>query len=240
MDETKPDQLAKKQVEGWICEWQNDDQAANTTSQQDSDKKHILHGSLKLHGSYITAILRAHSHWVWHCHGGCLEFELGIRCELKNDLSETGSSHSPPERHGISMRLRQDDYIQKVLKEDFTTICQAMVLLKETSSELEERVWTDQELLESIRRAIYSQADSLLSVMELLTSLPYLETPGCPLGLRARLRLLEDAMIDACEQEGEEELIEELTLDESTTKGECHDDEDDKAWEKVLKKKQKR
>merc|ERR1719506_499809 len=51
----------------------------------------------------------------------------------------------------------------------------------------------------------------------------------CPLADRTKLRLLEDAMFDACEREGEEELIDELRISPSISAAavaanpkECH------------------
>mmetsp|Transcript_15839 Transcript_15839/g.24316 ORF Transcript_15839/g.24316 Transcript_15839/m.24316 type:complete len:131 (+) Transcript_15839:217-609(+) len=113
-------------------------------------------------------------------------------------------------------RLKQDDYIKKILINEFSTVCETTIITKD-KSEVEERVWISGDLLESIRRAIYSQSESALDVVELLASLPYLKTRECPLGGRAKLRLLEEAMNDACEEAEEEELIDGLKIQSKTS-----------------------
>lgn len=93
-----------------------------------------------------------------------------------------------------------------------------------TVKELEERVDVSEDALEGIRRAVLSQLDDNTSVLDLLLAFPYLintqaETRNygkgnaipLQLGHRAILRLLEDACIDACEKEGEDELLEDLS-----------------------------
>lgn len=93
---------------------------------------------------------------------------------------------------------------------------------------LEERVDVSEPIAEAVRRAIWSSAESSLDVAELVLALPSLPTVDTvattksttkattttttPLANRAKLRLLEDAMLDACEREGEDELLEDLTI----------------------------
>ena len=113
--------------------------------------------------------------------------------------------------------------------------------------ELEERVNVHEESLEAIRKAILSHAEGNLDVLELLLSMPYLPRPGfagdgCTdnsdqstytkalysMAERAYLRLLEDAMFDACEKEGEDELLDDLNIsdtknDDSTEEEQAND-----------------
>lgn len=116
--------------------------------------------------------------------------------------------------------------------------------------ELEERVDVSEDSLEGVRRAILSRSDGNIAVMELLLALPFLprqqhtkqgleyspeirgegegDVPllpresyySTPLADRACLRLLEDAMLDACEREGEDEMIDDLNLAEKE-RSEC-------------------
>jgi len=92
-----------------------------------------------------------------------------------------------------------------------------------THGALEERVNVDEDSLEGIRNAIFSHCDGNLDVLEILLNLPYFprspseslnnpNTPLCTLAERAYLRLLEDAMFDACEKEGEDELLDDLNI----------------------------
>lgn len=112
------------------------------------------------------------------------------------------------------------------------------------SQSVEERVDVSDEALEGIRRAVLSLTECNLSIMESLISLPWLATSTTSCGYRYRdrskkerscwdrymsvkamdvfrtacdrvaLRLLEDALFDACEREGEEDIIEDLNLND--------------------------
>ena len=93
--------------------------------------------------------------------------------------------------------------------------------------------------MSGIKNAIFSHVEDNLDVFELLLNMPYLPrssgrdgpldsavpsdltTQGLEpstskvcdmLGDRAYLRLLEDAMFDACEKEGEEEILDDLNI----------------------------
>ena len=113
--------------------------------------------------------------------------------------------------------------------------------------ELEERVNVDEVSLEAIRKAILSHADGNLDVLELLLSMPYLPRPGfagdgCTdnsdqstyskalhsMAERAYLRLLEDAMFDACEKEGEDELLGDLNISDTNDDSAVEQDNDGK------------
>ena len=95
--------------------------------------------------------------------------------------------------------------------------------------ELEERVNVDEGTLQGIKNAIFSQSEDNLDVLEILLNMPYLPRLSSPssdndeevttpnqwrskLANRAYLRLLEDAMFDACEKEGEDELFDDLNI----------------------------
>ena len=100
---------------------------------------------------------------------------------------------------------------------------------------LEERVHWNESTVETIQHAIFSQAESTLEVLELILSFPFLPTSSTTqnnvsldvgrtvdslsgtsyyLARRAKLRLLEDAMFDACEKEEDDDdndgIVEEL------------------------------
>mmetsp|Transcript_20041 Transcript_20041/g.57999 ORF Transcript_20041/g.57999 Transcript_20041/m.57999 type:complete len:363 (-) Transcript_20041:104-1192(-) len=98
------------------------------------------------------------------------------------------------------------------------------------ATEMEERVDASEDSMEGLRRSVFSAMEDNLSVMEMLLSLPFLpqssddgaeqRTPrsqGSALGHRAALRLLEDAMFDACEKEGEEEIMDDLRISEKSS-----------------------
>lgn len=100
-------------------------------------------------------------------------------------------------------------------------------------TELEERVAVSENVSEAVKRAIWSTAESPLDVAGLFLSMPFLpttehrisgnseESTGAQqiitttLANRAKLRLLEDAMCDACDKEGDDELLDDLNLSEA-------------------------
>lgn len=245
IEEAKPDPLATRQVEGWTCEWKefneresllvsNNNPAISTATtfldSVDNNPKqtpNCIHGTLSLHGDYMKVLFRANCLWTWDraTESGALEFTLSVRAMFltKAELKARGGTtcgDATMDKKVIQTkmmkRLFSDDYITKLLGDEFKPLCQATVLT--TADQLEERVWMDQDLLESIQRSIYSRASSVMDVAELVASFPYLGN-GCPLGHRAKLRLLEDAMLDACEREGDDDLIDELSLQSNPVEG---------------------
>jgi hypothetical protein len=128
-------------------------------------------------------------------------------------------------------RLRDDAYIAKwLLAKDKQSkdpepslLYEARILLQNDSSQLEERVDTLPDVAEAIRRAVFFSAQDSLDVLEGVLALPWLpvvkhapvllsSNQTSALADRARLRLLEDAMCDACEQQGEEDIIQDLDI----------------------------
>ena len=102
--------------------------------------------------------------------------------------------------------------------------------------ELEERVNVHDETLEGIRNAVFSHTEDNLDVLELLLSMPYLPRTAATicngqertllvLGDRAYLRLLEDAMFDACEKEGEDDMLDELNISSADNDEQDEDNE---------------
>ncbi|KAL7476173.1 hypothetical protein ACHAW6_002052 [Cyclotella cf. meneghiniana] len=114
--------------------------------------------------------------------------------------------------------------------------------------ECEERVNVDSESVEGIRNAIMTHCEENLDVLELFLNMPYLprgnffqcgdECKDSPtrdetlsheknalksLAERAFLRILEDAMWDACEKEGEDEMLDDLVICEDY-ECECNSD----------------
>jgi hypothetical protein len=89
----------------------------------------------------------------------------------------------------------------------------------------EERVYCDEIIGEAIRRTIYSSSDSILDIVDILFRLPYLPcitdsatgndlgtTTATKLADRVRLRLLEEATYDACDNEPDDEIVDDLSI----------------------------
>jgi len=159
-------------------------------------------------------------------------------------------------RDKMLKRLRQDDYVRKLLKKKDAAsgggveddegggllLCQADILFcggggggdkksagTSRTQQLEERVYTDEMACEAIRRCVWSATNDTIDVLDFVLQLPFLPrksaatttataTITTPLADRAQLRMLEDAMYDACEKEGEDELVEGLEISQSQKK----------------------
>jgi hypothetical protein len=131
----------------------------------------------------------------------------------------------------------QQDY-DSFPKNSSNELCQASICVQEQNHQLEERVHVNEVVAEAIRRAVFSTADAPLDVFDILCRFPLLPcqhqspdndrdagessqgttttTTTTLLANRAKLRLLEDAMYDACENEEEEQVIDQLQIQESS------------------------
>ena len=208
---------------------------------------HVLSGRLTIRGEYVQVTLQS-SCW-WNNDGEKVTSSLFYQCTAcakllptpqSDDGAKTTTSSKKKVHKQIIQRLSTDDYVAKLLltENDMASVFEARILQFPPNG-LEERVHCAQDVAEGIRRAIFSKADSTLDVFDILMHMPSL--PGTidddasssssrtggktRLADRARLRLLEDAMCDACEQEGEDELLKELDLAGSNEKADHGDDE---------------
>jgi len=180
--------------------------------------------------------------------------------------------------------MRSDPYVRRLLLEPNTSgnmrssskasggdsnccdpqrpmICEAL-LYSQDNKIVQERVDVSEDSTEGIRRAIFSQADGNLAMMEFILAMPYLPQrafcksspshlirddsegsygnaivsllPLCPLANRTKLRLLEDAMVDACEKEGEDELLDDLVISKKDDSDDGSDGGNDKSTVKYV------
>jgi len=119
-------------------------------------------------------------------------------------------------------------------KSNKATLClaEANIYVNTKKSELEERVDVSETVAEALRRALWSSTRSSLDIVEVILALPSLPCQNCAnystttttttpsttrLANRCKLRLLEDAMLDECEKEGEDQLIEDLSISTTTS-----------------------
>ena len=163
-------------------------------------------------------------------------------CEDRQKQQEHKELKSKKLHAGMRSRLQSDHYIKRLFHGDTegATLCEALIQQNLQTdrttgrggvfNELEERVNVEEGTLQGIKNAIFSQCEDNLDVLELLLNMPYLQRSSsssspldddketvsnqwqCKLADRAYLRLLEDAMFDACEKEGEDELLDDLKL----------------------------
>lgn len=132
-------------------------------------------------------------------------------------------------------RLESDPLIRRLIHaKDGILLCEALIQENSKSNipagsgkapiELEERVNVNEKTLDGIRKAVFSHCEDNLDVLTILLDMPYFLRQSSDIGeqrpkaaalaKRAYLRLLEDALFDACEREGEDEMLDELTISE--------------------------
>ena len=245
IDQEKPDPLQKRQMEGWKWVWHDarnvqDNTAGRSSStgvrprHLDFEPTNVLMGSLEWMGNIIVVSIKAHCYWSGNERdGGSLFFQCWAGARFA-DLSDIRKEANIQKK--MRERLRQDDYISNKIfgigkrqddEEDddgdfgqgLHELCQVSIKTDNNNSnghsQLEERVFCNEETAEAIRRAVYSTApNGPIDVFDLVCALPLLPTQLTGLANRAKLRLLEDAMYDACENEGEEEIVHGLKLEQ--------------------------
>jgi len=270
IDEEKPDPLQKRQMEAWKLEWQPQ-QKMNPVegSKLDFEPTNVVSGSLEWTGDHLVVTLKASCYWVGgnkEQSDGALFFQCWASARFPDIDSDTPKKEAKIEQK-MRERLQNDDYIAKLLRlgknskvldastvdqeeeeeeEPAMELCQASVKTgTATDAQLEERVYCNETAAEAIRRAVYSTApNGPIDVFEFVCSLPLLPTQSTTLASRAKLRLLEDAMYDACENEGEEELVQDLKLEQQQQQQQQQeqrtDDEDDDAAATTSKKRGKK
>jgi hypothetical protein len=147
--------------------------------------------------------------------------------------------------------------------DSFLHLAHAKIEVEESRNILEERVDVSDVVAEALWRAVWSSSESSLDIIELILELPSLPTTShansssssnnnsnstfipTPLANRAKLRLLEDAMLDECEKEGEGELIGDLKrshhnkVKDSNNDGVIEDGDDTKVKRPPTKKQKK-
>ncbi|GAX11533.1 hypothetical protein FisN_22Lh225 [Fistulifera solaris] len=154
---------------------------------------------------------------------GCLSvtrnsvtIQIESRCEWDETTLEwiCHASAQISKESKVKDRFLKDDYISKMLSSK-AVLLEANILHSE--DHLEERVDCKDDVAEGIRRAILPLADSALDVFEVLLALPFWPANN-KLGHRARLRLLEDAMCNECEEQENEQAVEDLDLGPPSSK----------------------
>jgi hypothetical protein len=195
--------------------------ASTTTKSVDGDTGES-HKQDDCNGSLVTV-----------CHASA---RLGASATPSSEPSESSSSSKKPKKDKVQEkitsrmieRLKDDAYIAKwLLAKEPSLLYEANIMLSNEDNQLEERVDTAPDVAEAVRRAVFFAAEDSLDVLEVVLALPFLpavkhatvllsknkkKTATTALADRARLRLLEDAMCDACEQQGEEDMVQDLDI----------------------------
>lgn len=191
LDEYKPGRSIEQQLKEWTLDWKPATAATATTTATTPSDLSVRSGCLSVTRNSVTIEIESCCEWD--------EISLKWICHASAHVSTDSK---------LKKRLSQDDYIAKLLS-DKPVLLEANIL--HSADHLEERVDCKDEVAEGIRRAILSLADSTLDVFEALVALPFWPEKN-KLGHRARLRLLEDAMCNECEEQDNELAVEDLDL----------------------------
>lgn len=162
----------------------------------------------------------------------------------------------------IVQKLSADYFIKKItsskscLNDGGALLCEVEIKTNTVSTTIghsddqqctEQRVNVESDILEAVRRASFSHMETNIDLISLLVELPWLsssEVLDCytltgneeianELFERAALYLLEDALVDECDREGESELLYDLTIDEES---DVADEDSSKYDNHVIKK----
>lgn len=240
IDKYKPDPLVKKQIQTLHFDWSEGEtfhfQDGEFLSLHSS--KSIIEGVLKISSECSTVNIEATC--VWYndidTHHE-MHFSLNISATLNDFNSVKDSSIEDTKKRkenrankkahsGVLKRLRADTLVNRLLDGKQVLLAEAHVKFNCNDSDfhgmskLEERVITSADGMGGMKKLIFSLMESNIDVMEFLLHLPYLpremkgscQKSSYVLGERVALRLLEDVMLDECEKEGEDELLEDLHL----------------------------
>jgi hypothetical protein len=211
-NENDVDPIMKRQMETWSFEW-SDNIDDTTDDDLEESWQHVYNGRLVWRSDSNPLVVMLESRCKW------TDYELDWEC-LASARFQNHNSSDDKKQNKIYKRLVQrfenDDYINKLLKGP-VVLCEASVF---TKTLLEEKVFSDGDVAEGVKRAVWSSAQEPLDVFELCVQFfPLLPatrfeniSSTTKLADRAQLRLLEDVMYDACETHGEEDLVDDLDI----------------------------
>lgn len=214
----------------------DDDNENNSGNGVDWRPTNGIKGALEICGDYVAVTIKMSCSWTdgdgddSKTEDGRLSYTCRVASARLIEKMKDEEKNERKIRKKMVSRLRQDSYIAKLLaleeQKKSTTLClaQANIYVNAAKFELEERVDVSETVAEALRRALWSSTKSSLDVVEVILALPSLpcRTTGTKtttrttrLANRAKLRLLEDAMLDECEKEGDDQLIEDLNISKS-------------------------
>jgi hypothetical protein len=247
VDDEKPDPLQKKQMESWRMVWIDGNEGDNVPLSSSPDievasftPSHVLSGTLDIFGEYMIVSLHILCCWMGDLYNGSVRFTC--RASVRPNTTHATKMHRT-----VIQRLSSDEQIRTILAaptiDTTEVLCSAFLDSKsvpDQPSQMEERVYCSEPVAEAIRRAIFSSSESSLDVFDVVCRLPFLssESTGSELSSladRARLRILEEATHDACDNEPDDELVEYLSIGEPN-----HDDDEGDEVKRPKTKKGKR
>jgi hypothetical protein len=240
MDKCKPDPLVKKQIQTLQLDWSEDETFHFHEGEflSRNSLKSIIQGVLKISNEYSCVNFNATCIWcndidshheMFFSLNASATFNDIQPAKMKstNDTNTRKDNKVNKKAHSrVIQRLKGDRLVSRLLDGNQILLAEAHVKFNCDGPEfhgitkLEERVITSADGMEGLKKLIFSLMESNIDVIEFLLHLPYLPReikgtrikPSYELGERVALRLLEDVMLDECENEGEDQLLEDLHL----------------------------
>lgn len=246
VDDNKPDRHVRQQMESWKLEWQSKqegvvDPIGAESSSFSFEPTHLLAGELVWQGEYLKLTLATICYWKGTKKDGSIHFSCKVtKGEVTSADAATTAACDKKDaktarrvRQKMIERLQKDDYVSKLVNQQHRqTLIEATVIVS-SAGNLEERVYCDETTAEGIRRGIFTTGETSLDVFDWIVSLPIL--PSCahgtdnggvasesvttPLADRVKLRSLEEATYDACEQLQDEKIVDDLHISKKTKSG---------------------
>jgi hypothetical protein len=221
IDEKKPNPLARLQMEDWKMTWEDNHlsrpyevdfrplygiESCLPPSRKMSFKPtHGISGTLTWRGKYVAVELQSNCYWKGDKEGylflemsACSRFLTEAEVEERMSNAKEEREKDAKVRKRMEERLESDEDVQWLLYADPSQVCEMSLHIPDFGL-IGERVDSNEHVLESIRRSVFSKADSRSDILNILLNLPLLPcksfhgiaTPH--LVDRAKLRLLQDA-----------------------------------------------
>jgi hypothetical protein len=227
--EDESDRHIRQQIESFSFEWKQTPAVEAAVLSFDPIAfhgvvpSHVIAGTLYWKGDYVQLELFVKCFWEGTNKNGSIHFVVDVvkgsfidepRATQKAATKEVNAAKRI--RQKMIARLSKDDYVMKLISTRQNLI-EASVKIQD--DELEERVCCEEITAQAIHRSIFTTA-SPLDVFQFVLSLPFLPTRAhennitavTALADRVKLRCLEEATVEACEQEEEDELVNELQI----------------------------
>ncbi len=222
--------------------------------------EHCIEGTLEIRGDFVAVTLEMECLWAdgdaakkdRNMEDGRLSFTCRLKSGKLIEKKENEEKTERKIRKKMISRLRQDSFISQILepgkeakKPADLLLAKASIYVNASKFEMEERVDVSQNAAEILRRSLWSSTTSCLDIVEVMLALPTLPCRSSNkletttrLANRAKLRLLEDAMVDECEKEGEDQLIDDLKISDPKGTSE-YDNQQQAGRDRPLQKKKR-
>ena len=217
--ENKPDPLVKRQFRSWTFQWnqgERTEEAEEKIETTPDEAHYFLSGTLRWSDNEkCTATLVTSCRWKGTSKDGQIDFH----CKGYIDFQKANTKVHKK----VMQRMLQDSYVQEFLPPTEHDVLEARIRIHEQS--LEEVVHVNQKAARALQRTLFTSAQDTMDVFDLLLTFPFLpctfhtdSRATTDLADRVRLRILEDVTYDACEEEEEQEMVQDLHISKKAKK----------------------